>query len=107
MPAWYFDEPPKFPGDEFYLRAFYVLVTCRQAYGNSLGPIPWTAVSRYAAEHRLDRQAARLFEDVISQMDQAHVAWCEKRATANRKMVESAAKADEAAKQAKAEAIGG
>lgn len=107
LPKWYLDEPPKLPGDDFYLRAFHLLGTCRVAFGERLGPIPWLAVRAYAVQEQLDRQTTRLFEDVIAAMDLAHMEWCEARGSAMRKMRESRIGPDEVVKQAKAEVLGG
>jgi hypothetical protein len=61
------------PGDEFYLRAFRELSTCR--HGSGLAPIPWTSIVEYGLLARLDADNMRLFVDVIRAMDIAFLKW--------------------------------
>lgn len=42
-----FDAPELDGADWYFLSAFYSLTTCRQ-FGMGEGPIPWTAIQRYA-----------------------------------------------------------
>lgn len=50
--------------------AFHDLATCRSV-GFDIGPIPWTAINAWAAEHRLGGETRRVFVTVIRRMDAA------------------------------------
>lgn len=50
--------------------AFHDLSTCR-AVGFDVGPIPWTAINAWAAEHNLRGEVRRVFATVIRRMDAA------------------------------------
>lgn len=53
----------------FYWQAFWDLTTDRQI-GMGIGPIPWSAVDRYAARHRLDDdEQFDLFARFVRAMD--------------------------------------
>lgn len=68
--------------------AFYDLDTCRSV-GFDVGPIPWTAINAWAAEHGLAGELRRVFVTVIRRMD---AAWLQ----AERERVELEAKRKEA-----------
>lgn len=53
--------------------AFHDLATCRSV-GFDIGPIPWTAITAWAAEHGLRGETRRVFVTVIRRMD---AAWLE------------------------------
>lgn len=81
MPDWVENEPDIYPGDDFYLHAFYELSSCRQT-GDSPGPIPWTCVTQYADRRELDWDISLYFERVIRTMDNAYLKWYSKMAKA-------------------------
>ncbi len=68
LPEWYLDEPDAYPGDHFYLKAFYDLNSCR-SIGLNLGPIPWDKILKYAEYSQLDTQVTECFLTVIATMD--------------------------------------
>lgn len=72
LPDWYEDEPPLFPGDEFYLQSFWDLSTCR-AIGMSPGPIPWTAIVEYARYKQLDSGMLGPFVDIMRRLDAVYL----------------------------------
>ena len=64
IPDVFREEPPLYPGEEFYLQAFKKLSTCRQL-GMSIGPIPWDAIDRYIERSQLDPELHEVFEATI------------------------------------------
>lgn len=50
LPDAIMDAPELYAGLEAYYEAFIELSTCRD-HGMGVGPIPWTAVDRYAERH--------------------------------------------------------
>lgn len=72
LPEWYQDEPQLWPGDEFYLRAFYELSTCR-GVGMSAGPIPWNIAVMYAQYQGLDADSIQPFIDIIRKLDAVYL----------------------------------
>jgi len=70
LPQWFLDEPHLYPGDVFYLKAFFDLSTCRQS-GMGLGPIPWHIIVQYAKFYQLEEDVTEAFIDVIREMDTA------------------------------------
>ena len=95
FPDWYLDQPAIFPGDEFYLRAFYHLSSCRRFQG---GPIPWELIAQYAAGWQLAPDMVETFATVIPMMDNAYLEWWEaenkKRDSAGRRTVGKGGKSD-------------
>lgn len=74
-PSWYEDmEPDIHEGDDFYLKAFNELSTCRQI-GSSTGPIPWRDIVAYAERAGLDEDMERIFSAVIKEMDAGYLDW--------------------------------
>lgn len=67
-----------FPGDEFYLSAFWELSTCRQ-FGWSTGPIPWRDLVHFAEYHGLDDEMVRPFMVIIRAMDSVYLKYQEKK----------------------------
>lgn len=59
-------------GDDFYLRAFWELSSCRQ-FGEVMGPIPWNFLIQYAERAGLDAGMIRVFEVVIRELDEAYL----------------------------------
>lgn len=80
LPEWYLNKPDIFPGDYFYLRAFYDLNTCRQV-GMGLGPIPWNVVIQYAGISELEQELIEPFIHIIRMMDNAYLDYHEKKQT--------------------------
>lgn len=76
LPDWYYEEPELLSGDEFYLRSFYDLHTCR-AVGMDLGPIPWNVTVQYAYHHKLEEDLIEPFVLIIRSMDSAYRDWME------------------------------
>ena len=72
LPEWYEDEPVIDPADIFYLKSFYDLSTCRSS-GMGIGPIPWTAMSRYVEYYKLAWDVAEAFIDIMREMDGAFI----------------------------------
>ena len=66
-------EKPELPDYlEWVFFAFFALSTCRDL-GMSRGPIPWTAVDRYAARNRLTIDEFERFEFLIRELDAAYL----------------------------------
>lgn len=85
VPEWVENAPTQFPGDDFYLRAFWDLSTQRQI-GFTVGPIPALDVRQYACEMGLPSHMMELFEAVIRGLDRAYLKHAEKtRKTAQKK----------------------
>lgn len=72
FPEWYLDTPPMLPGDEFYLRAFWQLSTCRRYQG---GPIAWDTTMQYAAAWELSPDMTSTFVIVMRHLDNAFLVW--------------------------------
>lgn len=68
LPNWFKNAPEPYPGDEFYLKAFYDLSSCRDI-GMSLGPIPWRDILTYAIYSKLDDDLIEPFIQIIREMD--------------------------------------
>jgi len=74
-PEWVTAEPDLFPGDDFFISAFYQLSSCRQDKGDIPGPIPWTAIVEYADRRGLYNETSLLLEMIIREMDNAYIKW--------------------------------
>jgi hypothetical protein len=72
VPDWWHKKPPEVRGDEFYLRAFWELSSCRQ-FGFSVGPIPWHIIVEYGDRKGLDRGMMEVFEYVIRELDEVYL----------------------------------
>lgn len=59
-------------GDDFYLKAFWELATCRD-FGLGLGPIPWFHCVQYAQLYGLDHEMTQLFVNVIRELDECYL----------------------------------
>lgn len=59
---------PSITGYEWLWEAYLDLSTCR-AIGMGAGPIPWTAVQRYAEVDQLGTEETRMLHGVIRHMD--------------------------------------
>jgi len=74
IPDVFREEPPLYPGEEFYLQAFNSLSKDRQI-GMSIGPIPWSSVILYIDKKGLDPELHEVFEATIFAMDDAYIEW--------------------------------
>lgn len=70
LPAWYLDEPILEPGEDFYIKAFNDLNTCRPV-GLSQGSIPWRDIHAYAVYNGLEEDIVEPFIEIIRDMDSA------------------------------------
>lgn len=77
LPRWFEEAPDPRPEDEFYLRAFYDLSSCRSV-GFAIGPIPWRDIVHYADWVGLETDVAAAFVVVIRAMDSGFLEWQEK-----------------------------
>lgn len=66
--------PEVFIGDDFYLRAFYELSTCRHI-SESLGVIPWRDIYTYTVFAKLEDDLIDPFIQVIRALDNAYLKW--------------------------------
>lgn len=60
--------------DEFYMRAFWDLSTCRQM-GMSIGAIPWNFIRDYGNTKGLDEENLEAFLEIILTMDRVFLEW--------------------------------
>ena len=58
-------------GDDFYMRAFSDLSTCRDFGGGTIGPIPWHRIVQYGSRFGLDAGMMGVFSSVIRELDEA------------------------------------
>lgn len=72
LPSWIEDEPEYFPGDVFYLKAFWELSTERQI-GFAPGPIPGSAIQEYARQKGLESYMMDMFTAVIRGLDTTYL----------------------------------
>ena len=72
LPDWYENRPPLIRGDEFYMRAFWELSSCRQ-FGEAIGPIPWHRIAQYGSRKQLGSGMMGVFETVIRELDEAYL----------------------------------
>jgi hypothetical protein len=72
LPQKFIDKPKLTPGLEFYWRAFWELSTCR-AIGMSEGPVPWTAMDRYALRYELEEEDFDRFVLIMKGMDIVYI----------------------------------
>jgi len=59
-------------GDDFYIRAFWELSSCRQ-FGQVVGPIPWHRIVEYARMYHLDEGLTDIFTLVMRELDEAYL----------------------------------
>ena len=71
LPDWYVNEPSIPPAWEFYLRAFYELITGR----NSDGRIPWRDVYDYAERCGLDEDMQTPFKEIMRALERTFSEW--------------------------------
>ena len=72
LPDWAQNIPELLPGEDFYMKAFFDLSTCREV-GNAIGPIPWNIIIEYAKHSGLDRDTTSCFVQIIRQMDSEYL----------------------------------
>jgi len=68
MPVPALEGRPNTTGFEWLWEAFVVLSSCRQS-GMGIGPIPWTAIQRYAEVHGFDEEETWLVHGVTRHLD--------------------------------------
>lgn len=78
------DERPSLIGYVWLWEAFWDLTTCRPV-GEVAGPIPWTAIQRYAEVEKLNADDAYALHQVVRHMDQAFLSYFEKKRSAQQK----------------------
>ncbi|UFK26770.1 hypothetical protein [Roseobacter phage RDJL6] len=71
LPEWYVNEPVVPPADEFYLRAFYELITGR----NSDGRIPWRDIEDFAERSGLEEDLIAPFKEIMRALERTFSAW--------------------------------
>ena len=59
-------------GDEFYIRAFWELSSCRD-FGQFIGPIPWDKIVLYGERKGLDSDMINVLEVVIRELDEVYL----------------------------------
>lgn len=59
-------------GDEFYIRAFWELSSCRD-FGQFVGPIPWDKIILYGERKGLDSDMINVLEVVIRELDEVYL----------------------------------
>jgi hypothetical protein len=72
LPDWWDKKPPEVRGDDFYIRAFWELSSCRQ-FGQFVGPIPWDKIVAYGERKRLDSAMIDVLEVVIRELDEVYL----------------------------------
>jgi hypothetical protein len=75
LPEWFLEEPIILPGEEFYIKAFFHLSTCRHGNGMSTGPIPWNNCLEYGLLAGLDNDIIETFIEIIRVMDTIYLKW--------------------------------
>lgn len=70
-------ERPELAAELLFLwEAWWLLTTDRPIGMSGVGPIPFSAIDRYAQRYRIDDvDAFEAFAGVISQMDDVYLAW--------------------------------
>lgn len=72
LPDWWDKKPPEVRGDDFYIRAFWELSSCRQ-FGQFVGPIPWHRIVQYGERKGLDRDMIEVLEVVMRELDETYL----------------------------------
>jgi hypothetical protein len=70
--AWLFTQPEIWTQNRFYWEAFNELSSERQI-GMGMGPIPRSAIKRYAAEFAIEGEDYDVFHSIIRQMDNKYI----------------------------------
>jgi len=71
LPDWYVNEPIVHPVNEFYLKAFYELITGR----NTDGRIPWRDIEDYAERCGLDEDMVPPFKEIMRSLERTFSEW--------------------------------
>ncbi len=71
LPDWYINEPVLYPGDVFFISAYFDL-----SDGN---PIRWIDRVRYAERKGLEPDVVEMFNHIIRELDHVHLSWNMKR----------------------------
>lgn len=79
LPDWITNRPQLELGLEFYYMSFMELNTCRTS-GMGEGPIPWTAMRKYAEVYDIYGVEFERFSTILTEMD---VAYLEERSKKN------------------------
>ncbi len=74
-PDWLQDVPELQRGDEFYIKAFWELSTCRHYSGGAVGPIPWDKIMDYANKAGLDSTMEGVFLEAMRGLDVTWLRW--------------------------------
>jgi len=80
LPEWYLDEPVLNPGEDFYIKGFYELGTCR-TMGMSAGPIPWRDIIAYSNFNNFDKELTNHFTRIIMGMDTSYLKYLDSKPT--------------------------
>jgi hypothetical protein len=72
LPDWWDKRPPEQRGDDFFIRAFWELSSCRD-FGQFLGPIPWDKIILYGERKGLDEAMIGVLEVVIRELDEVYL----------------------------------
>lgn len=86
MPDWYINKPEAREGDQFYLRAYFDLVTTRSQTESFVGPIPWDKIIMYAHYQELEHAMIDTFLLVIRAMEAADLKLIEEKRKAAEKV---------------------
>lgn len=70
--------PDLLPGLEMYYEAFVELSTCRD-HGLGAGPIPWTAIDRYAERNGFEGEGYEYLLRMVRALDDAFLAHTRKK----------------------------
>lgn len=71
LPEWYVNEPIIPAAEEWYLKAFYELITGRNADGR----IPWRDIDDYAERSGLDEDVVVAFRFIMRALERTFSGW--------------------------------
>ena len=74
LPKWLMEAPSLVRGDDFYMRAFWELSSCRH-FGSAIGPVPWNYIVDYGSQKGLDPGMMEVFAAVIREIDESYLRW--------------------------------
>lgn len=76
LPDWYLDEPTLLPGDDFYVREFWILDTTRPRGDGVVGPLSVPAMEdRGERRHGFGPVALDLYVLVLRRLDATYLEW--------------------------------
>jgi hypothetical protein len=61
-------------GDDFYMRGFWELSSCR-IFGEVFGPIPWDKALHYGQHAGLEPDMLEVFLTVVRELDEHYLQW--------------------------------